>query len=461
MMIVMRTGGPYQQREAVITRLDRCDSCDAARRGAPRDKQSRCSGTVNRVKRTLGILVGGGPAPGINSVISAATIEARNRGFTVLGIQEGFRWLMQRELGHVRELSLDDVSRIHLTGGSVIGTARDNPTKDERSIAAVVEMLSNLGVTHLLTIGGDDTALSSSHVDRRSDQRIRTAHVPKTIDNDLPLPDHVPTFGFQTARHVGAEAVRGLAEDARSTRRWYVIVAMGRQAGHLALGIGKAAGATLTLIAEEFAEPVVPFGAICDIVEGSIIKRRALGYHHGVAVLAEGLIGKLDPRELEELQDVERDDHGHIRMAEVDLARKVKVELQGRLLRRGIKLTITNKDIGYELRCADPIAFDAAYGRDLGYHAVCFLAGGGSGAMVTVQDGRMVPIPFAAMRTAEGRTRVRNVDPATESYHVAREYMVRLEPGDFADPAWVEKLAEAGGTTADELRIRFSGGASR
>ncbi len=406
--------------------------------------------------RKLGILVGGGPAPGINSVISAATIEARNRGFEVVGVLEGFRWLMKGDVDHVRPLAIDDVSRIHLAGGSILGTARDNPTRDPAAMQTVVATLARLGVTDLITIGGDDTALSSSHVDRQTEPRIRTAHVPKTIDNDLPLPDHIPTFGFQTARHVGAEAVRALAEDARSSSRWYVVVAMGRQAGHLALGIGKAAGATLTLIAEEFASPTVRFGTICDLVEGSIIKRRAAGNHHGVAVLAEGLIGKLDPAEVAELQDIERDDHGHIRMAEVDLGRKVKVELQGRFLRRGIKLTITSKDIGYELRCADPIAFDAAYCRELGYHAVRFLAEGGSGAMVTVQDGRLVPVPFAAMRTEAGRTRVRNVDPASESYRVAREYMLRLEPGDFRDPAWVERLAEAGGTTSDELRARFA-----
>jgi ATP-dependent phosphofructokinase / diphosphate-dependent phosphofructokinase len=405
---------------------------------------------------TLGILVGGGPAPGINSVISAATIAACNHGFRVLGIPEGFRWLIRGEPGRARELTIPDVSRIHLSGGSVLGTARDNPTKADEAMAAVVATLEALGVTHLVTIGGDDTALSSSHVARRSDGAIHTAHVPKTIDNDLPLPDHIPTFGFQTARHVGAETVRSFAEDARSTRRWYVVCAMGRHAGHLALGIGKAAGATLTIIAEELAAPTVRFGAICDIVEGAIIKRRAMGLHHGVAVLAEGLIGKLDPGEIADLEDVERDDHGHIRMAEVDLARKVKVELQGRLLRRGIKVPITSKKIGYELRCADPIAFDAAYCRDLGYHAVRFLARGGSGAMVTVQDGQMVPIPFESMRTAEGRTRVRLVDTTAESYRVAREYMLRLDPADFADPAWVEKLAEAGGTTADELRARFA-----
>jgi hypothetical protein len=123
--------------------------------------------------KKLAILVGGGPAPGINSVISAATIEARNHGFAVLGILDGFRWLMQGDVSRVRNLSFDDVSRIHLTGGSVLGTARDNPTRDEKAMAAVVATLSSLGVTHLITIGGDDTALSSSHVDRRSERRRR------------------------------------------------------------------------------------------------------------------------------------------------------------------------------------------------------------------------------------------------------------------------------------------------
>jgi ATP-dependent phosphofructokinase / diphosphate-dependent phosphofructokinase len=405
--------------------------------------------------RTLAIVVGGGPAPGVNSVISAATIEAINCGFKVLGVPEGFRHLMRGDVARVRELRIDDVSRIHLTGGSVLGTARDNPTKSEEAMAAVVSSLAELGVTHLITIGGDDTALSSSHVAQANQGRIRTVHVPKTIDNDLPLPEHIPTFGFQTARHVGAELVRNLMEDGRSTRRWYIVVAMGRQAGHLALGIGKAAGATLTVIAEEFVSSTVPFAAMCDIVEGAIIKRRALGQHHGVVVMAEGLIEKLDPSELTELQDVERDQHGHIRLAEVDLARKIKVEVQGRFSERGIRLTLTNKQIGYELRCADPIAFDAAYCRELGHGAVRFLTEGGSGAMVSVQNGRMVPIRFEDMRTAAGRTRVRYVDIASDGYRVAREYMLRLEPEDFRDAAWVERLAEAANLSSDQLRARF------
>lgn len=408
-------------------------------------------------RQTLAILVGGGPAPGINAVISAAAIEAVNEGFAVVGVQDGFKWLMRGDASKIRPLGIDDVSRIHLNGGSVLGTARDNPTKSPEATQAVVKTLRDAGVTHLVTIGGDDTALSASYVAEGSGHQIRVVHVPKTIDNDLPLPSHIPTFGYQTARHVGVELVYNLMEDARSTKRWYVVVAMGRKAGFLALGIGKAAGATLTVIGEEFAgRRAVAFSEICDIVEGAVIKRRASGRNYGVAVLAEGLIEKLDPGELADLQDVERDEHGHIRFAEVDLARKVKAEVQGRLAGRGIRLTITNKNIGYELRCADPIPFDASYCRDLGYSAIRYLSAGGSGALVSIQGGRMVPIPFADIREPEtGRTRVRHVNVRSEGYRVAREYMIRLEPVDFADDYWLSKLAAAGNMTTDEFRDKF------
>jgi len=406
--------------------------------------------------RKLAILVGGGPAPGINAVISAAAIEAINEGFDVVGVQEGFKHLIREDPSKIRPLRIEDVSRIHLDGGSVLGTARDNPTRSDQAISSVIKTLTAAGVTHLVTIGGDDTALSSSYVYEKSGHQIHTVHVPKTIDNDLPLPAHIPTFGYQTARHVGVELVRNLMEDARSTKRWYLVVAMGRKAGHLALGIGKASGATLTIIGEEFARETVPFSDICDIVEGSIIKRRAMNQPYGVAILAEGLIEKLDPQELSGLQDAERDEHGHIRFAEIDLGRMVKAEVQSRFLARGIRLTITNKNIGYELRCADPIPYDAAYCRDLGYSAIRYLLAGGSGAMVSIQGGRLVPLAFSDIREPEtGKTRVRLVDPASEGYRVAREYMIRLTAQDFQNAVWLEKLALAANMTTDELRAKF------
>lgn len=402
----------------------------------------------------VGILVGGGPAPGINAVISAATIKAINAGFGVVGIRDGFKWLVREDLAQMRPLTVDDVSRVHLRGGSVLGTSRENPTRSDEAMAAVVRSLESLGVTHLVTIGGDDTAKSSATVAARSN--VHTVHVPKTIDNDLPLPAHIPTFGFQSARHVGVELVQNLAEDARATRRWYVLIAMGRQAGHLALGIGKAAGASVTLIREEFPQEVVPFATICDILEGTIIKRRAMGRNYGVAILAEGLIEKLDPNELKDLQDVELDEHGHIRFAEVDLGRKVKVELESRFRQRGIRLSVSNKNIGYELRCCDPIPFDMAYCRELGNAAIRFLLQGGSGAMVSIQNGALVPMLFSDIRDPQtGKTRVRNVDVASESYRVARQYMLRLDYTDFEKAGWTAQLAQAGNLTIEELKDRF------
>ena len=198
-------------------------------------------------KEKLAILVGGGPAPGINSVISAATIRALLQGVEVLGIRDGFSNIMRgrTDLDAARPLRLEDVSRIHFSGGSILGTARDNPTKDVKLLDTVIESLVKLGVTQLITIGGDDTAFSAMKVAERAAGRVRVAHVPKTIDNDLDLDPNVDTFGYQTARHMGVEIIKNLMVDAKTTSRWYFAIAMGRKAGHLALGIGKAAGATL------------------------------------------------------------------------------------------------------------------------------------------------------------------------------------------------------------------------
>jgi 6-phosphofructokinase 1 len=210
------------------------------------------------------------------------------------------------------------------------------------------------------------------------------------------------------------------------------------------------------VVAEEFPEAAVSFAHICDIVEGAIVKRRAMGRNFGVAILAEGLIDKLDPGELAGLSDVERDDHGHVRFAEVDLGRKVKAEVEGRLTERGLNVTITHKNVGYELRCADPIPFDAEYCRDLGQCAIRFLVSGGSGAMISVQGGRMVPIPFDDLREpATGKTKVRLVDTASEGFRVARAYMIRLEADDFEHAAWVDRLAEAAHLSPGAFRQRF------
>ncbi len=129
-------------------------------------------------RHKLAILVAGGPAPGINSVIGAATIRCVLEGVDVIGIEDGFEWIMQGNIEHIRPLTIDDVSRIHFRGGSIIGIARANPTTDPQLLENTVTSLLRMDVSQLITIGGDDTALSAMRLEEKSGGRIQVVHEP-------------------------------------------------------------------------------------------------------------------------------------------------------------------------------------------------------------------------------------------------------------------------------------------
>ena len=395
----------------------------------------------------LGILVGGGPAPGINAVIAAATIRARLSGAEVIGITNGFQRLLSEDPaaeGAFRPLEITDVSRIHFRGGSALGTSRANPTRTEGDLDRVLGALASQGIEKLITIGGDDTAFSCSKLAEQAGDRLSVAHVPKTIDNDLDLPPAVDTFGYQTARSVGVEIVQNLMVDAKTTSRWYVVIAMGRKAGHLGLGIGKAAGATMTIIPEEFREGTLTLSRVVDTIVGGIIKRQSEGRRDGVAVVAEGVALGVEPEELEALGPAERDAHGHVRLAEVDIGILIKKKVRARLESLGIDTTVVSKNLGYELRCADPVPFDMEYCRDLGYCAAKFLLEGGSGSLMSMQAGRFVPMRLSDLLDPQtGRMQVRMVDVQSTRYAIARRYMIRLRKDDLEDPQELATLAAA------------------
>ncbi|MBP7462556.1 MAG: 6-phosphofructokinase [Candidatus Delongbacteria bacterium] len=409
-------------------------------------------------QNTLAIIVGGGPAPGINSVISAVTIEARKNGWEVFGIYDGFSHLAEGEK-KVVPLSIDMVSRIHLDGGSIIRTSRVNPTKNEAHLHNVVNSLVDLGVTHLVTIGGDDTAYSASRVSEYAQKKlgvsILVVHVPKTIDNDLPLPEGIPTFGFETARSLGAQIVTNLMTDAKTTGRWFFVVAMGRQSGYLALGIGKSAGATVTLIPEEFKQSDLKLKFLSDVLTGSIIKRMANNRNYGVAVMAEGLIEKI-AADLENLDNIERDEHGHVRFAELNFSDIIKREVQKNLKSLGIKMTIVDKEIGYEVRCAPPNAYDVEYTRNLGYAAFDFIKNGGTNAIISIQNDQIVPLPFdQILDPITKKTQVRRVNINSIQYRIARQYMIRLESDDFSPSINLDRMAMIANQTPDQFKERF------
>ncbi len=407
-------------------------------------------------KNKLAILVGGGPAPGINSVIGAATIRARLEDIEVVGIRDGFEWLMQGDSDHVIPLTIDNVSRIHFRGGSHLGIARANPTKDPKLLDNTLKSLQRLDVSQLITIGGDDTAYSAMMLERHAAGALRVVHVPKTIDNDLFLPEHVDTFGFQTARHYGAEIVKNLMVDAKTTSRWYFVIAMGRKAGHLALGIGKAAGATLhaDLRGVPRADPAQDDRRHAGRLDHQAAERRPArrrgGDRRGRRPRhRRGRSGGAAGRRA-------RRARAHLRIAEVNLGEILKSQVQARLRQLGIKTTIAAKNIGYELRCADPIPFDMEYTRDLGYCAARYLIAGGNAAMISMQGGHFVPVPFEEITDPEtGRTRVRLVDIASTRYAIARRYMIRLRRDDFEDPEEMKRLASTVNLSPDQFRREF------
>jgi len=413
----------------------------------------------------LGILVGGGPAPGINSALSAAAIAAIQANLDVVGIYDGFQHLMTGRTDMVRPLEISDVSRIHFQGGSIIRTARANPARSEEDLERTVETLRKLDLSHLITIGGEDTASSAARISQHSAADIRVAHIPKTIDNDLPLPANAPTFGFETARHVGTQWTLNLMEESRSTNRWCLVAVMGRSAGHLALGIGKAAGATVTIIPEEFSASKISLEDVCLIIEGAMLKRRAMGLRHGLAVIAEGVAAKMDPDELAKIPGVEvgHDAHGHIRLEKIPLAAIIEREVMRRFAERGETLSLVSVSLGYELRCADPIPFDIDYTRTLGYGAVRFLVSDAAadpsltGGLVCLEDGRLHILPFSEVQDPEtGRINSRMVDVQSEHYRVAREYMIRLRRSDLDDIGIMSRLKAEAMMNGDRLSERFS-----
>jgi 6-phosphofructokinase len=431
-------------------------------RGSIRDiKQvkyySTMPATLKTNKNKLAILVGGGPAPGINGVISAATIEAVNQGVEVIGIRDGFRWISKGNTNHIDRLTMENTSRIHNTGGSIIGISRVSPLSDTKGMKNTLDCLKKLGVKYLITIGGDGTLYLASRLEKESKGRIKIVHVPKTIDNNMPIPGYIPTFGYETARHIGTGLVHHLMEDAKTTSRWYFVVTMGRKTGHLALGIGKASGATLTIIPEEFQEKKISLKKITTILEGAIIKRMSMGREDGVAILAEGITDKLNEDELKKLTDLNMDEHGRIRLSEVDLGQLLKQQTIKSLSEKGVDARIVDTTIGYELRSAPPIPFDASYTRNLGYSAVKFLLRGGSGALITIQRNKKVPIPFDKIIDPKtDSANVRFVDINTESYEVAQKYMIKLNKEDLTDREELKKLARMTNMKPNEFKAYFS-----
>ena len=379
--------------------------------------------TINS-KGKFGIIVSGGPAPGINSVISSSVIEAQKYGFEIKGLIDGFRGLATGVPNSVVDLTISSVSGIYNTGGSILGTTRYNPFHSHESKHRFISGLKEHDINKLIVIGGEGSAYLSYHMSREFPE-IQVVHVPKTIDNDLILPNKYPSFGFETARYAGTLIVDTLMVDAKTTRRWFVVTSMGRKAGFLALGLGVASGATLTLIPEEYADRMATPAEIAGTIFASIKRRADMGKTYGVAIVAEGILDCLDPDSSPLLKNCQRDDLGRIKYSEIELGDVILPPLRELARQSGVDIKIIPKNIGYELRCHHPVSFDIEYTKFLGYGAVKLILEGKSGVMVTRDFDNLGFEPLEQMVTPEGLIRSRTVDLSSDLYTVARSFMIR------------------------------------
>jgi len=226
------------------------------------------------MEKSIVILCGGGPAPGVNTVISTIAKVFLKEGYNVFGLHKGFETLFKENPNYIT-FNFDFADRIFDRGGSALIMSRYKPKEEEFKVDFFVK--NNIKL--LVTIGGDDTATTANKITRfleKNNYKIQNIHVPKTIDNDLPLPDKIPTFGYQSAKNEGVRIASTVYEDAKTSGNWFIVSSMGREAGHLAFGIGTACHYPMIIIPEMFNKTEITLDKIVRMIISSIIKRKII-----------------------------------------------------------------------------------------------------------------------------------------------------------------------------------------
>lgn len=362
------------------------------------------------MKRSIAIMAGGGPAPGINTVTASVAKVFLKDGYRVIGIHEGYKGLFAYKPSII-EFDFAICDKIMNQGGSLLHMSRHKPKNDEFKTDFFVKN----NVKLLVTIGGDDTASTANRISKflsENNISIQNIHVPKTIDNDLPLPAGSPTFGYQTAKETGVKIATTVYEDARTSGNWFVVSAMGREAGHLAFGIGAACHYPMIIIPEMFNKSRVSFDRIINLIISSILKRKILGINYGAAIISEGVFHFMTNSEIEATNlSFTYDDHGHPELGNVSKAHIFNMLLQRKLKTLNINVKSRPVELGYELRCVTPSAFDLLYCSLLGIGVKSLFEQGKTGCMVTSDPkGDISPLYLKDVEDENGKVKPRLVD---------------------------------------------------
>jgi len=399
------------------------------------------------MKQSIVILAGGGPAPGINTVISTVAKTFLSDGFRVIGLHEGYKYLFKAN-PKIVDIDFIYADKIQKMGGSALTMSRYKP-KDEEFNS---DFFVNNNVKLLVTIGGDDTASTANRISKylaANNVNIQNIHVPKTIDNDLPLPEGSPTFGYYSAKEAGVRITQTVYEDARTSGNWFVLSAMGREAGHLAFGMGSACHCPMIIIPEMFYNTTVTFDKIIRLMISAIVKRKMIGVDYGVAMVSEGVFHFMSDEEIHNSGvNFTYDEHGHPELGNVSKAHIFNMLLQQRLKLLGLSVKSRPVEIGYEIRCVEPGAFDLTYCSLLGYGVKKLFDEGVTGAMVTSDPvGDVKPLYLKDVEDENGKVKPRLVNMHGEKaklifnnclqyitaadYDEARKYLANPEEYDF------------------------------
>ncbi|MBD0851729.1 6-phosphofructokinase [Maribacter arenosus] len=385
------------------------------------------------MKKSIAIICGGGPAPGINTVISTLAKTFLKDGYKILGVHNGYKGLFS-DNPDVKSFNFNKADRIFSRGGSTLTMSRFKP-KDSDFRA---DFFKNNNVKLLVTIGGDDTASTASRLTKYLTQQkldVAHIHVPKTIDNDLPLPDRNPTFGFHTAKDEGVRIGNTVYEDARTSHNWFVMSAMGRSAGHLAFGIASACHFPMMIIPEMFNKTNITFDKLIKLIISSIIKSKIRGIEYGVALVSEGVFHFMDEDEIKNSGiNFTYDDHGHPELGNVSKSHIFNYLLQVKLKELGLDIKSRPVEIGYELRCCNPIAFDLTLCTLLGIGVKKLFDEGITGCIVSANSkGDITPLFLKDFEDENGKVQPRLVDIESDMAQLFINHLIYLKEPDYIE----------------------------
>ena len=406
----------------------------------------------------LAITCLGGSCPGLNGVIVGLSIFSEKSGWNVMGIEQGFEFLIQENydecLKGIKNLYVHEIRHLATDSSSLLSLSRFKP--QGKHFPLILQNLTKLGIKYLVVLCGTRHLLCLYNLSKFVSPSVQILVIPKTIDNDIPLNTHANTFGYETARIVASSIVTHLNREIINQSLWYIVELMGKETGHLALSVAEGSLSPLCIIPEDFGDHNLLLEEICDVIEAGIAKSSFLGYPGGICIISESLIQKMkqeafssifglsDPSEVAPTTSLD----------DANLCEAIASELRLRFQKRSVEIRLISKKIGYELRGCAPLACDVLLAKRLSFAAIEGMKTGKTGQVVIWNNG-IKYLKIEDMIAEDGLIYPRKVDVKSEKYHIAQLYMRKLNKDDFQSPENIQKIAATINLSSEEFESKF------